>query len=438
MLRLRGANFYTSVSMIFIVLLVLGTVCRASGPQYPEFNKKVAITFWSWVPKIEEVVKMFEEAYPTISVEYENVGAGETEYTKLFTVIAAGSGAPDVVQIEFYHLPRFIETGGLLDIGKYGAKEYGPYFVPWTWAQCTRGEEVYAIPQDTGPLAMMYRKDIFDKYGISPPSTWDEFEGAAGKIRQGDGYITNFSTQAGDHHWITGLIWAAGGNFFHKEGNEWYVSIDNPVSRKVCNYWGELGEKDLVKVEPMWGTEWWNGFSTGGLAVWIGAAWSPLLLQNAVADLSGLWRIADLPQWSKETFMSANWGGSTSAVTTQTNHPEASVLFAAWINTNLEALAQDWIGGGLWPATKEGLELSALHEPNPFFGNQDIGAVFAKATEHVNPEFEWSPWQAYFANIWAEEFQKALAGKQSREDALKIIQEKVIAYAKSQFYSIKE
>ena len=42
--------------------------------------------------------------------------------------------------------------------------------------------EVWAIPQDTGPLGMLYRKDIFDQYGIQAPTTWDEFAAAARKL----------------------------------------------------------------------------------------------------------------------------------------------------------------------------------------------------------------------------------------------------------------
>ena len=65
-------------------------------------------------------VKLFEKHYPSIHITVRNVGAGTPEYTKLLTVLKAGSGAPDVVQIEFERLPEFIATGDLRDLAPWG------------------------------------------------------------------------------------------------------------------------------------------------------------------------------------------------------------------------------------------------------------------------------------------------------------------------------
>ena len=35
-------------------------------------------------------------------------------------------------------------------------------------------------------MAMLYRKDIFDKHGITPPTTWAEFADAAKKLHAAD------------------------------------------------------------------------------------------------------------------------------------------------------------------------------------------------------------------------------------------------------------
>src|SRR5439155_110898 len=72
------------------------------------------------------------------------------------------------------------------------------------------GGQVWAIPQDSGPMGMLYRKDIFDKYGITVPKTWDEFAAAARKLHSAapNVYMTNLAqSQAGV--WC-GLLWQAG------------------------------------------------------------------------------------------------------------------------------------------------------------------------------------------------------------------------------------
>ena len=90
----------------------------------------------------------------------------------------------------------------------------------------TFGEDdsVYAIPQDTGPMAMYYRKDLFQKAGIAVPTTWDEYADAPPKIKAEGGYITNFPQT--DMNWFAGLVWQADGQWFENDGDKWTVTLD--------------------------------------------------------------------------------------------------------------------------------------------------------------------------------------------------------------------
>ena len=74
------------------------------------------LTFWTWVPDIENEVKLFEEKYPAIDVTVENVGQGLAHYQKLRSAIEAGEGAPDVAQIEYQYIPSFVLPESLLDL----------------------------------------------------------------------------------------------------------------------------------------------------------------------------------------------------------------------------------------------------------------------------------------------------------------------------------
>ena len=125
------------------------------------------LTFWTWVPNIEQEVALFEEAYPAIDVEVVNVGQGQAHYTQLTTALQAGQGAPDVAQVEFPHIPSFTITNSLVDLRPYGAEALKDQFVDWTWTQVSGPNgEVWAYPQDTGPMGMLYREDIFQENGI--------------------------------------------------------------------------------------------------------------------------------------------------------------------------------------------------------------------------------------------------------------------------------
>lgn len=174
------------------VTLALGIsalgVSYAADPAFPkaDASKKVTLEVWSWVPGLDKTVAAFTKAYPNISVKVVNLGGGPNTYTKLQTALKAGSGAPDVAQIEYGFLPSFADTGGLVDLSKYGANDYKKYFVPWTWGQVSpEGSAVYAIPQDTGPFAMVYRDDVLKKYNVAVPKTWAQYATAASTVNQG-------------------------------------------------------------------------------------------------------------------------------------------------------------------------------------------------------------------------------------------------------------
>ena len=196
-----------------LVMVVFMAACGSSGSATPAPTSSgpVNLTFWSWVPNIQTSVDLFNSTHPGIHVSLDTVTAGNNgTYAKMFTAIKANN-APDLGQVEYQFLPTFEATGGLLDMSPYLDSSVKSSFVNWAWNQSTQGSAVYAIPQDTGPMAMFYRADIFKKNNIPVPTTWAEYAADAVKLHAANPnyYITDFpSTDAG---WFIGLIWQAGG-----------------------------------------------------------------------------------------------------------------------------------------------------------------------------------------------------------------------------------
>ncbi|HEU5355356.1 MAG TPA: extracellular solute-binding protein, partial [Actinocrinis sp.] len=83
-------------------------------------QKKSAITVWAWAPQVKDIVAAFEKKYPSVTVNLVNAGTATAEYTKLQNAVKAGSGAPDVAQIEYYALPQFALSGALANLQDYG------------------------------------------------------------------------------------------------------------------------------------------------------------------------------------------------------------------------------------------------------------------------------------------------------------------------------
>jgi len=398
------------------------------------------LTFWTWVPDIQKEVALFQRKYPAIKVNVVNAGQGQPHYQKLRTALTAGSGAPDVAQLEFQNVPTFTLTKDLLDLRPYGAEALKDQFVDWTWGQVTGQDgQIWAIPQDTGPMGMLYRQDIFDKHGITPPKTWAEFADAARKLHAADPkvYLTNLAAN-GSGVWM-GLAWQAGAKpFEYSGGEEVGVSVNNETSQKLADYWSGLVKDGVVSTDPDFTDQWYQGLNQGKYATWLTAAWGPLFLSASAKDTSGKWRAAPLPQWNAGENKAGNWGGSTSAVIKTTKNPIASAKFAEFLNTDAESTLMLATQQFLFPPTKSTLTNPTFVGQKPeFYGGQQVNELFVQISGTVPTEFQWPPFMDQASNDWNETVGKSFADKSDTGVALDQWQERVTSYAKSQGFTVK-
>src|ERR1700722_1320315 len=442
---------FTACLTLLTASLTLASADSATGFKEPDYSKfkvedgQYTLEFWSWVGGLDNTVKDFEKAYPNIKIHVNNVGGGPAEYEKLQTALKAGSGAPDVVQIEYDFLPSFIVTDGLADIAQYGASDAKPYFVPWTWGQVSPdGKAVFGIPQDSGPLALIYNKKIFDQYGLSVPTTWDEYAQEAEKLaKASDGKVKMghfYPTQA---PWLIGLAWASGGVFFKTQGDTWIQTLNNPAAEKTLTYWNDLVKKGYVSSIPGFTAEYYTALGAGQIASSVEAAWGPGVNAASLIDkTAGDWRAAPLPQWSKgEPLHSGNWGGSCDAVTKQSKHPNAATLFAVWLNAAKNPVVANWIQFGIFPVALSGLADPDLNAPdkNPskFFGGQNLMQIYSDASKAVSVDFAWAPWFAFANDNFNKQIDALFSGKLTPKQALDAWQNECLKNAKDDGYNVK-
>jgi len=398
------------------------------------------LTFWTWVPEIQQEIALFTKKYPAVKVTVVNAGQGTPEYTKLRTALQAGKGAPDLVQIEYQYIPTFTLTDSLLDLRPYGASALKDRFVDWTWGQVSGAAgEVWAIPQDTGPMGLLYRQDIFDKYGIQPPKTWDDFATAARTLHAANPsiYLTNLAAnEPGVWH---GLLWQAGAKpYTNSDKSHIAINVNDGRSKKVATYWGGLAKDGLISVDPDFTDPWFAALNNGKYASWITAAWGPVFLSGSAKATAGKWRAAPLPQWSASIPSSGNWGGSTSAVVRTTKNPIAAAQLAQFLNTDPDSTKLFTTKQFFFPATKALLtDPSFVGETPDFYGGQKVNQVFADVSATVNTAFQWPPFLDRVVTDWTETVGKSLADKTDTVGALDQWQTRITTFAKSQGFTVQ-
>ncbi|WP_282699764.1 extracellular solute-binding protein [Streptomyces sp. CC219B] len=414
--------------------------CGSSDDDAEAESGPVSLTYWTWTPGMDKVVELWNEGpgkKDRITVTVKKQASGDTLVTKILTAHKAGK-APDLVQAEYQALPTLVSNDALADISR-DAVDAESKFADGVWQQTTLGTDaVYAIPQDIGPMMFYYREDLFKKYELDVPKTWDEFAETARKLKKAapGTDLTTFS--ANDSGLFAGLAQQAGARWWTTEGDSWKVAIDDAATRKVATFWGDLVKEGAIDNQPMYTPAWNKALNTGKQIAWVSAVWAPGTLTTAAPDTKGKWAMAPLPQWSEGENATGSWGGSSTAVTTDSRHQAAAARFAAWLNTDddaLQALAKE---SGIYPAATNAQTSGAFAAPPEYFSNQaDFYTQAAEIAKTTAPS-AWGPNVNVAYTTFKDAFGAAAKNKSDFVAALKKMQDDTVADMKKQGFEVAE
>ncbi|ANZ19076.1 solute-binding lipoprotein [Streptomyces noursei ATCC 11455] len=406
-------------------LALAGCGDDGDAPRERRKGQKITLTFWSWVPGIDRPVDLWNRTHPEVQVKVEKVSAVNGEqYAKMHAAIKAGN-PPDLGQIEFPVIPSFLLDGGLRDLAPLGAARHRDAFFAWQWGQSVFGSGIYAIPQASGPMGLFVRQDLFDRWGIPVPRTWDAYAAAAKEVRRHGAWIETFAPTNGNR--FAGLAWQAGAKWYATHGDTWVVHLDDAPTRRVADYWEALVRGKLVKTIPDRRDAWYKDIQTGAIPAWVGASWGDALLAGNAPGTKGRWRAAPLPQWRPGGRAYANWGGSTTAVFAKASYPRDALDFAVWLNTDPGSIALLLQGGYGFPSAKAGYAATALDADKDFFGGQPYSRVFADAGAHVDTSWQWGPGVDTLFQRLGDAFTDALADGSSFRSVLTKVQRQTVS-----------
>nr|WP_308061695.1 extracellular solute-binding protein [Streptomyces sp. LBUM 1481] len=166
-------------------LSLLLTACSDdSGTDASAATKgNVTLEFWSWTDGIEAQAEVWNKKHPETQIKFVNA-AGDTAYQKLRAAVNAGT-APCLSKMDGMNLASFAADGLLTDISEVAAKHKDAYTVA-AWNAVSPGGTTFGIPMGSAPLFTAYRADLFQKYGIEAPKTWDDLIAAGKKVQEKD------------------------------------------------------------------------------------------------------------------------------------------------------------------------------------------------------------------------------------------------------------
>ncbi|GAA2429400.1 ABC transporter substrate-binding protein [Streptomyces glaucus] len=412
--------------------------CGSSEEEGGARSGPVSLTYWAWAPGMDKVVDLWNKGpgkKEQITVTVKKQASGDTLVTKILTAHKAGE-APDLVQAEYQAIPTLVSNDALADIAGEVDDVKGR-FADGVWQQTTLGTDaVYAVPQDIGPMMFYYREDLFEEYGLKVPTTWDEFAETARQLKKKapDKDLTTFS--ANDSGLFAGLAQQAGAKWWTVQGEKWKVGIDDDATRKVAEFWGGLVEEGVIDNQPMYTPAWNKALNTGKQIAWVSAVWAPGTLTTAAPDTKGKWAMAPLPQWSKSENRTGSWGGSSTGVTTDSEHKEAAAKFAAWLNTDRDALNALAKESGIYPASSSAQLSGAFTNPPEYFSNQPDFYTKAAEIAKTTAPAAWGPNVNVAYTSFKDAFGAAAKNRSDFAAALDTMQDDTVADLEKQGFEV--
>lgn len=412
--------------------------CAGSGAGNDE---EVTLEFWTYSlkggePAAEAIIEQYEKENPGVTIKLSEVGGTADISSKLLAADRADE-APDVVQVEYRALPSLVTAGVVRDITDdvADARENADENI---WALNSLGDTVYGVPQDIGPMMITYRADLLEQWDIPVPTTWAEYATAAEAVRAADpdAYIASFS--ATQFEFFAAHAAQAGAEWWSTDGEAWSVGFDSEESLAVADYWQDLVERDLVKVEPLLTPEWNAQVNDGKLLSWAAAAWAPSVIYSVAPDTAGMWEAAPLPQWNAGDSAVPFQGGSTYLIPEKSKHADAAVAFAKWLGATDEG-SELLLTLDLYPGGNAGREATLESDPPRLMPQQaDFYDLANEVVQNTTVPITWGPNVNVATSAFGDALQEAALNGGSFRDVFIATGETVRADLEKSGYTVTD
>lgn len=207
----------------------------------------------------EIVLKDYLAEHPNIKINFEKYSYAEYP-TKMKLQLSNNESTPDIMIIHDLYTPQFAKAGYLEDLS--GMVNEGD-ILPVT-APATVDGKLYGLPnQVTNQYVYLYRQDIYEQEGLTPPATFDEYYDQGLKLKE-KGYFVGAFDPSDPKCYLTFsyFVYMLGGEILDNNGN---VSLNKGTEAlelmKKCNDAGIWHTSQLAESEA-----YWTAFNAGKIA----------------------------------------------------------------------------------------------------------------------------------------------------------------------------
>jgi trehalose/maltose transport system substrate-binding protein len=252
--------------------------------------------------------------------------------------LAAGNSDVDVYQTDVIWAPQLAEQ--FVDLKAAAGDAVKEHFPSIIESQTVNGKLV-AMPLFTDAPALYYRKDLLEKYGATPPKTWEELTATAKKVQDGEraagskdmfGYVWQGNAYEGltcdALEWIKS---SGGGQIVEADGT---ISVNNEKAAAAI----DLAKSWVGTISPegvlAYGEEESRGVWQNGNAVFMrNWPYAYGLGNGDDSAIKGKFDVVPLPVGGDSKVSAATLGGWNAAVSKYSKHQEEAISLVLFLSS---------------------------------------------------------------------------------------------------------
>ncbi|GHB22459.1 sugar-binding protein [Streptomyces viridiviolaceus] len=358
-----------------------------SGSSSGDSSGKTTITlglFGTMGFKEAGLYEEYEKLNPDINIEENVTERNENYYPALVNHLTTNSGLQDIQAIEVGNIAEVVGTQAdkFVDMSKVSGVKKSDW-LDWKWQQATTKDgKTVGLGTDIGPMAICYRKDLFEKAGLPTDreevgklwaGDWDKLVEAGEQYKKKAPKGTYFMDSPGGL--INAVLSSESEKFYDSSGEVVYKT--NPAVKAAFDLTAKAAEEGLVQSQTQFQPAWDQTIANSKFATVVCPPWMIGTIKGkSQPEAAGKWDVAAAPK-------AGNWGGTFLGVPKSGKNVEEAQKLAAWL-TAPEQQAKLFAVQGSFPSAPGAYSMPQVTgAKNEMTGDSPIGEIFAKAAEAI-------------------------------------------------------
>jgi len=309
--------------------------CGSDDPGATSGDKQNLTVWLMKDTATDEYVADFEAAFERDHPEYTlTIQIQQWDgITGKVTGALASTDPPDVIEVGNTQVAQYAASGGVTDLSGKVDELKGEDWLPGLADPGAVDGHQFGIPFYAANRVVIYRTDLFQAKGITPPTTRDEWLAATARLNQGG--VQGIYLPGQNWYVLAGFVWDEGGDLAVRDGDSWKGALNTPKALAGADFYRQLqalgnGPKDSDEAKP----QQTDVFAGGDVAQLIAVPGAAKLVTTANPELEGKLGFFPIPGKRANEPGAVFTGGSDLIVPVASTHQDGAYAV-------VEALAGD-------------------------------------------------------------------------------------------------